>query len=530
MRLLFTITLCLALCLSLPNMATATGALSQDSSSNDDGTSVSINGDNVDQLISTLEDEKAREEFIQNLKTLQKGIEKTDDTSAKEEAIEVVETLGIEETTEELLTSYESFLKKYDISSGYLEKFVISGVAIFVAFLLAFINRKIFVGIRNYMGKVRDKYELSHDRFRLYARIFRYVGYLIVYVLLLFSLIKIWDVTALLFMSPSNVIQISSYIISIVSVFVVGIVVWEIANAIVEYGFKQVKRDNSNRIDTLLPIVQNVMLITFVILFALVLLSELGINIVPLLAGAGVLGIAIGFGAQTMVKDFLSGFTVILEDLIQVGDVAKVGDRIGLVEKITIRKVQLRDLSGIVYTVPFGEISIVENWTKDYSFYPLDIGVAYRENTDDVIALLREVDEELREDENFKHDILEPLEVLGVDAFADSAVIIKARIKTRPIKQWNVGREFNRRMKIKFDQHNVEIPFPHQTIYFGEDKEGKAPPAPIEIKYTEYEEKLENKSDKSKKTESSDTDTPREKGDNHNSDSNQDGDADAEGK
>jgi len=132
-------------------------------------------------------------------------------------------------------------------------------------------------------------------------------------------------------------------------------------------------------------------------------------------------------------------------------------------------------------TVPFGEISVVENLTKEFSFYLMDVGVAYRENTDDVIKYLREVDEELRQDEDFKNLIISPIEILGVDQFADSAVVIKARIKTKPIRQWDVGREFNRRMKFKFDEHGVEIPFPHQTIYFGEDKKGNAPAATIRL-------------------------------------------------
>ena len=232
---------------------------------------------------------------------------------------------------------------------------------------------------------------------------------------------------------------------------------------------------------TLLPIVRNVLFFVFSILFTLVLLSELGVDIMPLLAGAGVVGIAVGFGAQTMVKDFLTGFIIIMEDLIQVGDVATLGDKTGIIEKITIRKVQMRDLDGTVYTVPFSEISVVSNLTKEYSYYLMDIGIAYREDPDEVIGYLREIDEEMREDENFKDLILEELHILGVDQFGDSAIIIKARIKTLPIKQWDVGREFNRRMKYKFDKHGIEIPFPHQTLYFGEDKKGHAPPAYIKM-------------------------------------------------
>ncbi|HEY3486919.1 MAG TPA: mechanosensitive ion channel domain-containing protein, partial [Gammaproteobacteria bacterium] len=234
-----------------------------------------------------------------------------------------------------------------------------------------------------------------------------------------------------------------------------------------------------NRLRTLLPIARNFLLLILICLFALVILSEVGVDIMPLLAGAGIFGIAIGFGAQTFVKDLLTGFTIIFEDLVQVGDVIRVADRTGLVERITIRKIQLRDLNGIVYTVPFSEINTIENWTKDYSYYVLDIGIAYREDPDKVIACLKEIDESMRADDHYKRLILAPIEILGVDSFAENSIIIKARIKTLPIKQWDVGREFNRRMKRQFDEKGIEMPFPHQVVYFGGDKQGH--PLPLHI-------------------------------------------------
>ncbi|MEN6337151.1 MAG: mechanosensitive ion channel family protein, partial [Phycisphaerales bacterium] len=140
-----------------------------------------------------------------------------------------------------------------------------------------------------------------------------------------------------------------------------------------------------------------------------------------------------------------------------------------------LRMVVLRDLSGNVHYVRNGKIDVVTNMTKDYSRYVFDIGVAYREDVDEVIRVIRQVDEEFRSDDQFSPDVLEPLEILGLDQFADSAVIIKARIKTRPCKQWSVGREFNRRLKKRFDEKNIEIPFPHVTLYMGQDKAGQAP-------------------------------------------------------
>jgi len=209
-----------------------------------------------------------------------------------------------------------------------------------------------------------------------------------------------------------------------------------------------------------------VVLIWFVVL--LMALGQLGINIGPLLAGAGVFGLAIGFGAQNLVRDFVSGFFLILENQIRVGDVAMINGTGGLVERITFRTVTLRDLSAIVHTFPNGTIQTISNLTKDWSAYLMDIGVAYKEDTDRVVEVMRRVAEEMRAEPEYGSVMLEPLEVIGVDEFADSAVIIKARFKTQPLKQWFIGREYRRRLKKAFDAEGIEIPFPHRTIYTGE--------------------------------------------------------------
>jgi len=148
----------------------------------------------------------------------------------------------------------------------------------------------------------------------------------------------------------------------------------------------------------------------------------------------------------------------------------------GIVEEIELRTIKLRDLSGNVHVVPNGSIDKVKNMTKDYSYYVFDLGVAYREDVDEVMEVLKEIAAELQQDPAFGTDILAPLEMLGVDQFADSAVIIKCRIKTEPIKQWRIGREMNRRIKKTFDARGIEIPFPHHTIYWGEPKQGTPPP------------------------------------------------------
>ena len=198
-------------------------------------------------------------------------------------------------------------------------------------------------------------------------------------------------------------------------------------------------------------------------------------------AAAGVVGLAIGFGAQQLVQDIISGFFILLEDQIRVGDVVQVAGKAGLVEKVNLRMVVLRDLAGCVHYVRNGQIDLVTNMTQDFSFAVFDIGVAYRENIDEVIEVIKQVGDELRNDEKVAGDIMEPIEVFGLDKFGDSALIVKARIKTRPIKQWNVGRAFNRLLKQRFDEKNIEIPFPHLTLYMGQDKQGAAPPLYVDL-------------------------------------------------
>jgi len=214
---------------------------------------------------------------------------------------------------------------------------------------------------------------------------------------------------------------------------------------------------------------------------SMMLLQQFGLPIGPALTAAGVAGIAIGFGAQNMVQDFFAGFFILIENQIRVGDVVKINDQSGLVEGINLRMVVLRDYAGNVIYIRNGKIDVVTNMTKDYSYAVFDVGVGYRENVDDVIRVLKAIDEELRQDAAFKDDMLAPLEVAGLDKFGDSAVVIKGRIMTKPIQQWRITREFNRRMKEKFDELNIEIPFPHQTIYFGKDKKGDAPALNIEM-------------------------------------------------
>ncbi|MEJ2627510.1 MAG: mechanosensitive ion channel, partial [bacterium] len=235
------------------------------------------------------------------------------------------------------------------------------------------------------------------------------------------------------------------------------------------------------RSDTLNSIFRNVWTILICSIAVIIILGELGIDIGPILAAAGILGLAVGFGAQSLVKDLIRGFFILIEDQYRVGDVVQIEDKAGVVEKMTLKLTILRDLAGNVHHIPNGEINVVTNMTKGYSRYLFEIGVAYRENVDEVMKIMKKVDEELRADPEYTDDIIEPLEIFGLDQFADSALIIKARITTKPIKQWRIGREYNRRLKKAFDKNNIEIPFPHLTLYAGKDKKDQSPPLNIKL-------------------------------------------------
>lgn len=273
--------------------------------------------------------------------------------------------------------------------------------------------------------------------------------------------------------------------ISIIVIIVITIIILKITRKLIDRTFskKAEKADSETqkRIETISKIIRQALTVTIIVIAGVMALGEMNIEIGPIIAAAGVLGIALGFGAQNLVKDVISGFFILMDDQIRIGDVVDIAGKAGLVEKINLRMIILRDLAGNVHFVRNGDIGVVTNMTKDYSRYVFEIGVAYRENVDEVIKVVQEIDEEMRSDPQYADDILSPIEILGLDKFADSAVIIKARTTTKPIKQWSIGREFNKRMKKRFDEENIEIPFPHTTLYMGQEKDGSAPPLNLNV-------------------------------------------------
>jgi len=224
--------------------------------------------------------------------------------------------------------------------------------------------------------------------------------------------------------------------------------------------------DEQARIETLARVFRNSGAIVIVIVAGTLILGELGISIAPILATAGVAGVAIGFGAQSLIKDYFTGFFLLLEDQLRQGDVVEVAGKSGLVEEVTLRYVRLRDFEGHVHFVPNGEIKVVSNRTRGYAQAAIDVGVGYSVDIDQALEVMREVGQSLRADAKWQAKIADEVEVLGVEKLDNSAVVLRCRVKVVPaIEQWNVKREFLKRLKKAYDERGIEIPFPQLTIH-----------------------------------------------------------------
>jgi small-conductance mechanosensitive channel len=238
-------------------------------------------------------------------------------------------------------------------------------------------------------------------------------------------------------------------------------------------------REQINRAETIGRVFRYIVNVTISLIAVVLILSELGISVAPILGAAGVVGLAVGFGAQSLVKDYFTGFFILLENQLTRGDVVEIAGKSGLVEDVTLRFVRLRDYSGNVHYVPNNLITTVTNMSRSFAQAVIDVGVAYREDTDQVVGIMRAVGRGMREDPQFGPKILDELEIAGVDQWADSAVVLRCRFKVAPLQQWDVRREFLRRLKKAFDHQGIEIPFPHVTVYAGAGKDGGAPPFPL---------------------------------------------------
>ena len=234
--------------------------------------------------------------------------------------------------------------------------------------------------------------------------------------------------------------------------------------------------EQQKRLETLGRVFRYIIAVVITLITGMLVLSEIGISIAPILASAGVIGIAVGFGAQSLIKDYFNGFFLLMENQIHQGDVVTVAGLGGLVEEVTLRYIRLRDYEGTVHFIPNGAVTTVSNRSRGFAYALVDIGIAYREDVEQVFRIIRDVAAEMRADETLGPLIIEDLDLAGVDAWADSAVMIRFRIKVQPLQQWTVKRAFLLRLKNEFDRLGIEILFPHLTLYAGEAKDGSAPP------------------------------------------------------
>jgi small conductance mechanosensitive channel len=290
-----------------------------------------------------------------------------------------------------------------------------------------------------------------------------------IYLVAAIALLQAWGVDSFVWIGSPIGRHVLSAVLEIVLVVAIAVAAWESLTAMIARYLGETDADGrplprSARTRTLLPLLRNAVLIFMIVMVSLIVLSTVGLDIAPLLAGAGVVGLAIGFGAQTLVKDVITGLFILIEDTINVGDTVQVDQRTGTVESISIRSIRIRDVEGAVHTVPFSAVSTVKNLTKGFSYYVFDIAVGQSADLDAVGALLRRIDADIRADPAFARDIIEPLDVQGVDKLTDNGMVMRARIKTVPGRQWAVGREFNRRIGVAFAAAGIPAPESRQTF------------------------------------------------------------------
>ncbi|WP_431271399.1 mechanosensitive ion channel family protein [Dankookia sp. P2] len=282
-------------------------------------------------------------------------------------------------------------------------------------------------------------------------------------------LLETWGLDSLDWFDPGTLgRRLVDTLLSIATTLLIGLVVWEVANSAIQRRLTRIARDShaarSARVRTLLPMLRTVLGAVITVVVVLNALAQLGLNVAPLLAGAGVVGLAIGFGSQTLVRDVITGVFLLLEDAVAVGDVVTLGGLTGVVEHLSIRSIKLRATDGSVHIVPFSAVTTVTNQTRDFAFAVLDVTVAYTEDTDLVVNTLKEIGAEIRAEAKWKPLIRDDIDVWGVDKLADNGVSIRARVKTEPASRWPVVREFNRRIKIRFAERGIVIPRPQPMV------------------------------------------------------------------
>ncbi len=445
-------------------------ALAADPIASQTGASASESGvSDIDRLVEILKDDQKRQELIDRLESSKAGAPAGEtDVEESSEKAPLSESLWTEitETGQEAAAYVEETLTSPSALLALVKRTVISLFLIIAVYLLWRLVR----------GQILPRVQSGWALKTLSAVIFGLA--------LAAGLLATWgiDMYTLVVTGPGRTILAS--LTSTIFVVAIAYAAWEFINRMLYRYIARLTLGDAwgRRLQTVLPLIRSGLLAVLLVIAALVILSELGINIAPLLAGAGIVGLAIGFGAQTLVKDFLTGIFVLLENTINVDDWVILGGHDGQVEGLTIRHVMVRDIYGNLHTVPWSSVVSITNQTRDFGYAVVEVGFAYRENIDEVISVVKQVADEMRQDPDINAGILSELQILGLIELGDSSVVVRTRFKTQPFLRWRLERDFRRRIKNRFDELGIEIPYPHQTVYFGVNKQGEAPPARIEIK------------------------------------------------
>lgn len=439
------------------------------------------NANEIDALVARIEDPAKREQLVNDLQALNEVASDSDEAA---NALPAIDDLWAQTTdaTEGLIANLQT------IEPVRLTTLI--GFSLGLILLALVVRYGLTRGARRLILKVGE--DTGAKRPPISSTLLQHVFDAALAIALLLGLAEIWGADPRSLLQTDAGTAAADTLFSLLLILMLALAASSLLRGVVRQTVRRRHPGDSSsrqqqRLETLEPLMLNVLNVTIALFALLLVLSELGINVGPLLAGAGVVGIAIGFGAQTLVKDLITGVTLLFEDACSVGDVIETGGHFGRIEMMRLRFMQLRDLGSVVHVLPYSEVTTIKNYTKDYAHYVFDIGVAYKEDVGEVIDILTELGEEFREESDFESSILEPLEILGVDQFKDSAVNIRARFKTRPHDRWNVGWTFNQRIKRRFDERGIEIPFPHTTLYMGEPKEGDAAPLPVMLTGEEAE-------------------------------------------
>lgn len=332
--------------------------------------------------------------------------------------------------------------------------------------------------------KVKEKFPGLEEKTNRYILVFKKAVKTILAIIAIGVVAQVWGIQVTAFVASKTGSFIILRAIAIIITLAAVVLVIETSQFISDYLLREKKNGSkpvTQKTKTLVLIVRTSIKIAVCLVGGIVLLDRLGVNTTPILAGAGIIGLAVGFGSQTLVKDLINGLFILLEESLRVGDYADLGKNQGNVETIGLRTVKLRDVHGNFHVVPNSSIDTITNMSKEFSRIVIDVGVAYMEDVDQVMDILKEIGEGMRNDTEYAGIILEPMEVFSLQSFDDSAVVIRIRFTTAPLKQWGLKREFNRRMKRVFDERGIEIPFPHRTIYMGEPKQVSAPALNVQL-------------------------------------------------